>query len=199
VVLWFASFNLAQDISGANKWTEFFYILWVQIWFNSSWLPFPPEIGGSNFRLCSTLYLIALIALTPALARVPVHTYWSTSDLGTISLTERSSCASPISKVVRHISDRFCSTLCCNCLVPRRALSRWKYARKGRRDGDNGRDVCTLPMVPCGSSPVTRVSRSRLRCEKRSAWGGGCPGMMFDVCERQPVCAVLRFIRYWTG
>ena len=27
----------------------------------------------------------------------------------------------------------------------------------------------TLPMVPCGSSPVTRVSRSPLPCEKRSA------------------------------
>ena len=29
-------------------------------------------------------------------------------------------------------------------------------------------------MVPCGSPPVTRVSRSPLRWEKRSAWGGGC-------------------------
>ena len=34
--------------------------------------------------------------------------------------------------------------------------------------------VCTLPMVPCGSSLVTRFSRSPLPCEKRSAWGGGC-------------------------
>ena len=33
--------------------------------------------------------------------------------------------------------------------------------------------VCTLPMVPCSSSPVTRVSRSPLPCEKRSARGGG--------------------------
>ena len=54
-----------------------------------------------------------------------------------------------------------------------------RCARKGRREGDNGRDVaspavCTLPMVPCGSSPVTRVSRSPLPCEKRRAWGGGC-------------------------
>ena len=32
--------------------------------------------------------------------------------------------------------------------------------------------VCNLPMIPCGSSPVTRVSRSPLPCEKRSAWGG---------------------------
>ena len=66
------------------------------------------------------------------------------------------------------------------CLVPRR-LSRWKCARKGRREGDNGWDsaspaVCSLPMVPCGSSPVTLVSRSPLRWEKRSAWGGGCIG-----------------------
>ena len=39
--------------------------------------------------------------------------------------------------------------------------------------------VCTLPMVPCGSSPVTRVSRSPLPCEKRSAWGGGWPFITF--------------------
>ena len=31
--------------------------------------------------------------------------------------------------------------------------------------------VCTLPIVPCGSSPVTRVSRSPPPCEKRSPWG----------------------------
>ena len=42
----------------------------------------------------------------------------------------------------------------------------WKCARKGRREGDNGRDaspaVCTLPMVPCGLlwSPVTRFALS---------------------------------------
>ena len=40
-------------------------------------------------------------------------------DLGTISVTRRN-CASPVSKVERHISDRFCSTLWYNCLVPRR-------------------------------------------------------------------------------
>ena len=32
----------------------------------------------------------------------------------------------------------------------------------------------SLSMVPCGSSPVTRVLRLPLRWEKRSAWGGGC-------------------------
>ena len=64
------------------------------------------------------------------------------------------------------------------------SLSRWKCARKGRREGDNGRDgaspaVCTLPMVPCGSSPVTRVSRSPLRWEKRSASEGGWSCLLF--------------------
>ena len=63
--------------------------------------------------------------------------------------------------------------------LPRTQTSLFRCARKGRREGDNGRDVaspavCTLPMVPCGSSPVTRVSRSPLPCEKRSAWGRGC-------------------------
>ena len=33
----------------------------------------------------------------------------------------------------------------------RTSLSRWKRARKGRREG-----VCTLSMVPCGSSSVAR-------------------------------------------
>ena len=42
------------------------------------------------------------------------------------------------------------------------SLSRWKCACKRRRDGDNRRDVaspavCTLPMVPCGLSPVLEV------------------------------------------
>ena len=71
-------------------------------------------------------------------------------------------------------------TKCGYCLVPRRlslslspslppSLSGWKCARKGRREGA----VCTLPMVPYGASQVTRVSRSPLRCEKWSAWGGG--------------------------
>ena len=42
--------------------------------------------------------------------------------------------------------------------------------------------VYTLPMVPCGSSPVTRVSCLPLRWEKRSAWGGGClNSMTFQV------------------
>ena len=33
--------------------------------------------------------------------------------------------------------------------------------------------ICTLPMVTCSSSPVTRVSRSPLPCEKRGVWGRG--------------------------
>ena len=44
----------------------------------------------------------------------------------------------------------------------------WKCSRKGRREGDNGPAVCTLPMVPCGSSPVTRFAlASAMRKTKR--------------------------------
>ena len=58
--------------------------------------------------------------------------------------------------------------------LPRTQTSLFRCERKGRREGNNGRDgaspaVCTLPMVPCGSSPVTRISRLPLPCEKRSA------------------------------
>ena len=49
-------------------------------------------------------------------------------------------------------------------LVPRHLSSMCAQRKAGRRPA-----VCTLPMVPCGSSPVTRVSRSPLPCEKRSA------------------------------
>ena len=45
--------------------------------------------------------------------------------------------------------------------------------RKAGRTQRASPAVCTLPMVPCSSSPVTRVSRSPLPCEKRRAWGGG--------------------------
>ena len=45
--------------------------------------------------------------------------------------------------------------------------------RKAGRRQRASPTVCTLPMVTCSSSPVTRVSRSPLPCEKRRAWGGG--------------------------
>ena len=37
--------------------------------------------------------------------------------------------------------------------------------RKARRRQRASPAVCTLPIVTCGSSPVTRVSRSPLLCE----------------------------------
>ena len=50
------------------------------------------------------------------------------------------------------------------------SLSWWKLARKGRREGENGRDgaspvIFLLTMVPCASWPVTRISCLPL-CEK---------------------------------
>ena len=104
--------------------------------------PFCKRSGGSTFGPCSTLYLITLIALTPALARAPVHTYSCISDSGTISITERS-CASPISKVERHISGRFCSTY--NCLVPGRRLSLSMKMCARRKAGRRQRARCLYP------------------------------------------------------
>ena len=46
------------------------------------------------------------------------------------------------------------------------SMKMWTQRKAGRRQ------PATLPIVSCGSSPVTRVSRSPLRREKRSAWGG---------------------------
>ena len=54
--------------------------------------------------------------------------------------------------------------------------------RKAGRRQQASPAVCILPMVPCGSSPVTRVLRSPLPQEKRSAWGGGWEGTMRDGC-----------------
>ena len=49
------------------------------------------------------------------------------------------------------------------------SFSRWKCERKGRREGDNRRP---FPSSLAVHHHVTRVSRSPLRREKRSAWGG---------------------------
>ena len=63
------------------------------------------------------------------------------------------------------------------------SLSMWKVRR-------------SLPMVSCASSPVTRVSRSPLSCEKRSAWGGGCGNVstvlsgVLDVPVRKLDCMI---------
>ena len=60
----------------------------------------------------------------------------------------------------------------------------WKCAGKGRR-------LCTLPIVPCGSSPVTRVSRSP--CEKRSAWGGGWGKCIWAADEVRYFCPCVAY------
>ena len=90
-------------------------------------------------------------------------------------------CASRRSWILpRVVRCEMRGNLVINGMLPRTQtyLSLDENVRKWRREGDNGRDgpspaVCTLPLVPSGSSPVTRVSRSPLRCEKRSALGGG--------------------------
>ena len=53
-----------------------------------------------------------------------------------------------------------------SCLVPKR-LSLDKNLHKGRREEEKRASppFFSLPMVPCALSPVTRVSRSPVRCE----------------------------------
>ena len=84
-----------------------------------------------------------------------------------------------------NISNCIVSLPSNNCLVPRRLLSWWKCARKGRREGDNGRDALRLPSIPFPWSLAVHhqslVSRSPLPCEKRSAWGGGWSNKVFFV------------------
>ena len=55
-----------------------------------------------------------IASFTPAQKpfQIDLQSTHKNSDFGTISVTERS-CASPILKVERHISDRFCSILWC--------------------------------------------------------------------------------------
>ena len=74
---------------------------------------------------------------------------------------------------LQHVADLHLQALFGTVsILPRTqtSLSPWKFGRKGRRERENGRDVTSplifvLPMVPCASSPVTRMSfafRNRL-------------------------------------
>ena len=74
---------------------------------------------------------------------------------------------------LQHVADlRLQALFGTVSILPRTqtSLSPRKFGRKGRRERENGRDVTSplifvLPMVPCASSPVTRMSlafRNRL-------------------------------------
>ena len=81
------------------------------------------------------------------------------------------------------------------CLVPRR-LSFDENVRA--KEGGKEKTVCTLPMVPCSSWPVTRVSHSPLPCEKRSAWGGGCARTIIIWLQRKYLDCLSHFsLCFW--
>ena len=66
------------------------------------------------------------------------------------------------------------------------SLFRPKCVRKGRREGDNGRDgalpaVCTLPMVPCGSSPAARLYLAKNEAPEEETDLGLCCNQMWDA------------------
>ena len=124
-----------------------------------------------KFRVCSPL------------KRMPIRYV-------TLHFRDRGSAASLRYRNRAEITVLMCEQKPYHCLVPRRLSL--KRARKGRREGDNGRDgaspvVCTLPMVPCGSSPVTRFAlasamrktkrlRRRLSLIRHGFRAGGKPG-----------------------
>ena len=95
------------------------------------------------------------------------------SDFGAISVTERS-CASPILKVERHISDRFCAILWCT-------VNRYS-------DRSGSEEVGIRTGIPWDGSKYSGL-RTGILFTSLSA---DCLGMKFDVCERlvPVVCAV---------
>ena len=83
---------------------------------------------------------------------------------------------------LQHVADLHLQALFGTVsILPRTqtSLSPWKFGRKGRRERENGRDVTSplifvLPMVPCASSPVTRMSfafRNRLYVKNEAPEG----------------------------
>ena len=58
------------------------------------------------------------------------------------------------------------------CLVPKRlSLDENMRAKEGRKETTTA--VCTLPMVPCGSSPVARhyLAKNEAAEEEAGMWG----------------------------
>ena len=83
---------------------------------------------------------------------------------------------------LQHVADLHLQALFGTVsILPRTqtSLSPWKFGRKGRRERENGRDVTSplifvLPMVPCASSSVTRMSfafRNRLYVKNEAPEG----------------------------
>ena len=83
---------------------------------------------------------------------------------------------------LQHVADlRLQALFGTVSILPRTqtSLSPRKFGRKGRRERENGRDVTSplifvLSMVPCASSPVTRMSfafRNRLYVKNEAPEG----------------------------
>ena len=118
------------------------------------------NLALSSQSVCQAFNTTGLISLSNAC----LHT------LGTRGFFSRATGSFVSSAAGRHVFGRRPKTraakqsaliyLARSCLVPRR-LSR--CACKGRREGD-----CTLPMVPCGVSPVTRFALASARAKNEA-------------------------------
>ena len=112
-----------------------------------------------------TLERIASFTPAPKPFQICLMSTHKNSDFGTISVTERS-CASPILKVERHISDRFCAILWCT-------VNRYS-------DSSRSEEVGARTGIPGDGSKYSGL-RTGILFTSLSA---DCLGMKFDVCER---------------
>ena len=127
----------------------------------ASYVPFVIFEFGIFFHL----YAISTNNRTPSLVSLPINLIIpeknqpskSTDKSNTLQSDQRLSLKSYILLIGDESST---------ASYPVVSLSMCAQRKAGRRQSPA---VSTLPMVPCGSSPVTRVSRSPLPCEKRSA------------------------------
>ena len=135
-------------------------------------LPFPVCRAGLQSPNSKKKYVESVRPVSPKMKYLGD---FLTKDVATRELEPAKSAYATVefNRIASYCVRRFHLRFIAGLLLPRTQTSLWKCARKGRREGHNGRDgaspaVCTLPMVPCGSSPVTRFAlASAMRKTKR--------------------------------
>ena len=122
------------------------------------------------------------ISNTPASDWLCLHVFPHVKVLLPYSLTSEVSRAGPYCPLGIQHELRSTSVV---CLIPRRLSLSMKMCAQ-RKAGRRQWAFCTLPMVPCSSSPVIYLGGS---CEKRSAWGGGWSVVAFYIRRLIARCA----------
>jgi len=80
--------------------------------------------------------------------------------------------------------DIICRTWRCDCLVPRRlSLDENVRAKEGRKE--TWPAICTLPMVPCSSSPVARLYLAKNEVPEAGAGDVKCGTQDFNMQDME--------------